>query len=259
MNNDTLRVSILGSVEVTRSGETLRLSGSGQRAVLAALAHQHGLVVPTGRLIEALWDSAHPRTARTKVQSLVSALRVALGYDIRDADSPLQTIRPGYVLRTDKVLVDATEFGRLLALAREADEPAAATVLLGDALALWRGPAVDGLRSASLRSVAGVLDGQRLLAIEAKADADMALGRHATVIAELAGWVDAYPLRERLRELLMQALHLHGCRANALHLYRAGQLVMRRELGLEPSARLQSVYRAVLADDRLASTAAIRG
>jgi DNA-binding SARP family transcriptional activator len=70
------------------------------------------------------------------------------------------------------------------------------------------------------------------------------------VISEVSGWVDAYPFRERLRGLLMQALHQHGCRADALRLYRAGQQAMRGDLGLEPSARLQSLYHSILSDAR---------
>jgi DNA-binding SARP family transcriptional activator len=129
-------------------------------------------------------------------------------------------------------------------------------MLLGEALALWRGPACTGLNSAALRAMARRLDGQRLLVIEDKAEADLTLGRYGTVISELAAWLDANPLRERLRGLLMQALHHNGCRADALRLYPAGRLAMRRELGIEPSAWLQSVYRAILADTRPAQAGA---
>jgi DNA-binding SARP family transcriptional activator len=248
VKDDATRVSVLGPVEASGAGRPVRLSGSGQPAVLAALAAQHGTVVPVASLVEIVWGAAPPPTARTKIQSHVSALRLALGCDIHDADSPLHTIPPGYVLSADRARVDATDFGGLLARARQASEPAAAAALLGEALALWRGPAFTGLSSPALRAAASVLDGRRLLAIEDKAAADLALRRCGTVISEIAGWVDAYPLRERLRGLLMQALHQHGCRADALRLYLAGRQAMRRELGVEPSVRLQSLYHSILSD-----------
>jgi DNA-binding SARP family transcriptional activator len=243
-----MRVSVLGPVEISNGGLPVRLSGRGQRTVLSALAAQHGTVVPVSRLIEALWGAAPPPTARTKIQSHVSGLRLALGSDVRDASGPLHTIRPGYMLSADRSALDATEFADLLARSRQAGQPAVVSALLRDALALWRGPAFTCIASPVIRTAARNLDRQRLLAVEAKADADLSLGHYDTVASELSGWLDAHPLRERLRGLLMRALHQGGCRADALGVYRAGQQVMLHELGLEPSSQLQSLYREIIAD-----------
>jgi DNA-binding SARP family transcriptional activator len=248
-----MRVCVLGPIEVIRDSRPASLSGPGQRTVLAALAAEHGSVVPVTRLFEALWGDAPPPTARTKVQSHVCALRLALGQEVHDANSPLLTIRPGYVLSADRASVDATEFADLTARARRADNAATTARMLGEALALWRGPAFAGLDSPVLRAAGRLLDEQRALAVEAKAVADLALGRYDDMVAELPAWVASYPFRERLRALLMVALHQHGCRADALRLYQAGQQRMHRELGLEPSSRLRSVYHAILADTRTAA------
>jgi DNA-binding SARP family transcriptional activator len=183
----------------------------------------------------------------------VSALRLALGQEVRDADSLLQTIRPGYVLSADRASVDATEFAGLMTRARQAKDAPTATRMLGEALALWRGPAFAGLDSPVLRAAGKLLNEQRVLAVEAKASTDLGLGHFDVVVADLPRWLDHYPFRERLRALLMVALHQHGCRADALRLYRAGQQRMLRELGLQPSSRLQSVYHAILADARPAA------
>jgi DNA-binding SARP family transcriptional activator len=245
-----MRVCVLGSIEVTDGGRPVRLSGPGQRTVLAALAAEHGMVVPLARLFEALWGGTPPPTARTKVQSHMSALRLALGWQVRDGDSPLQTIRPGYVLSADLASVDATEFGDLMTRARQAQDAAVTARMLGEALALWRGPAFAGLDSPVLRAAGRLLDERRVLTVEAKASADLALDRFDVVVAELSAWVDCYPFRERLRALLMVALHQHGCRADALRLYRAGEQRMLHELGLQPSGQLRSLYHAILADAR---------
>ncbi|HTU72335.1 MAG TPA: BTAD domain-containing putative transcriptional regulator [Trebonia sp.] len=245
-----MRVCVLGPIEVTDGGRPVRLSGLGQRTVLAALAAEHGMVVPLTRLFEALWGGTPPPTARTKVQSHVSALRLALGRQVRDGDSPLQTIRPGYVLSADGASVDATEFADLMTRARQAQDATATARMLGEALALWRGPAFAGLDSPVMRAAGRLLDERRVLAVEEKAAADLSLDRFDLVVAELPGWVDSYPFRERLRALLMLALHQHGCRADALRLYRAGEQRMLHELGLQPSQRLRSLYHAILTDAR---------
>ena len=106
--------------------------------------------------------------------------------------------------------VDATEFGDLMTRARQAQDAAVTARMLGEALALWRGPAFAGLDSPVLRAAGRLLDERRVLTVEAKASADLALDRFDVVVAELSAWVDCYPFRERLRALLMVALHQHG-------------------------------------------------
>lgn len=254
-----MRVCVLGPIRVADDGRLVPLAGDGQRTVLAVLAAEQGAIVSVTRLFEALWGDTPPPSARTKVQSHVSALRLALGHEVRDGDSPLQTIRPGYVLSATGISVDATEFADLTARARQERDPATVARMLGEALALWRGPAFTGLDSVVLRATARVLDEQRVLAVETKASTDLALGRFDVVAAELPGWLDSYPFRERLRALLMVALHQHGCRADALRLYRAGRQRMLQELGLQPGSRLQAVYHAILADARPADGDAYAG
>jgi serine/threonine-protein kinase PknK len=61
--------------------------------------------------------------------------------------------------------------------------------------------------------VAGELDRLaelRLGALEERVDADLALGRHVELIAELESLVVAHPYRERLRGQLMVALYRSG-------------------------------------------------
>ena len=254
-----MRVCVLGPIEVISDGKPVSLSGPGQRTVLAVLAAEHGRVVPLTRLFEALGGDAPPPTARTKIQSHVSALRLALGQEVHDANSPLHTIRPGYVLSADQASVDATEFADLMTRAWQAKDAATTARVLGEALVLWRGHAFAGLDSPMLRAAGRLLDEQRVLAVEAKAAADLALGRFDAMVAELPRWVESYPFRERLRALLMVALHQHGCRADALRLYLTGQQRMHRELGLQPSSWLRSVYHAILADARPAVRKAYAG
>ena len=248
----SVQVRVLGSIEVARDGQASRLAGQGQRAVLGALALEQGRPVPVERLAEAIWQFSPPATSRTKIQAHVCALRRALGQPARGGCGPLLTTGPGYALCSECVQLDLAEFGRLTAKGRRAlasGEPGLAAELFADALALWRGAAFADAVSPALRSAAGPLAERRVLTVEAKAEADLALGCPEVVVAELSAWLAEMPLRELLRGQLMLALYRLGCRADALNIYRAGHRIMIAEVGLEPGPQLRSLHQRLLADD----------
>jgi DNA-binding SARP family transcriptional activator len=249
-----VRIEVLGPIKVTADGRAVQLAGQRQRALVAALTLELGNVVSVERLVDTLWDTDPPATARVKVQAHVCALRQAIGQDIGAADGPLVTRPPGYVLSRERVGLDLAEFDVLTAEAKQASEsrePRVASELFGAALAMWRGPAFADVRSPLIRSAAASLEDRRLLACEAKAEADLALGRSDRVAAELPQWLAAHPFRERMRGMLMLALYRLGCRADALTVYRDGHRLMVAELGLEPGPPLRALHQHILADDPL--------
>jgi DNA-binding SARP family transcriptional activator len=248
----SIRIDVLGPLEIIVNDRPIQLSGQRQRALLAALAMAMGKAVAVDSLVEVLWDTTPPVTARAKVQSHVSGLRAAIGHDVGGLEGPLLTRPPGYSLRSDGVELDLATFDTLTAQAEKAagaGHPAAAAELLGSALALWRGNAFADVESLLIRSSAAKLEERRLLAMEAKAEADIVLGRCNRVVAELSTWLDVYPFRERMRAMLMLALYRVGCRADALGRYRDGHQIMVAELGLEPGPHLRMLHRRILADD----------
>ena len=122
--------------------------------------------------------------------------------------------------------------------------------MLRRALELWQGPALADVPDAPFaRAEAARLDELRLGAIEDRIDADLALGRHSALVAELELQVLRHPMRERLRAQLMLALYRCGRQADALQAYRAGRRVLHDELGLEPGSRLRELEQAVLRHD----------
>jgi DNA-binding SARP family transcriptional activator len=247
-----VRIDVLGPIQLTAHGRAVRLAGQRQRALLAALTLEFGKVVPVDRLIDILWDVSPPPTARVKVQAHVCAVRQAIGHDGWAANGPLVTRPPGYVLRSEGIELDLAEFDALTTQANEASEsrqPAAAAELLGAALALWRGSAFADVTSPLIRSAADSLEDRRLLACEAKAEADLALGRCDRVVAELRQWLVSHPFRERMRAMLMLALYRLGCRADALAVYRDGHRLMVAEFGLDPGPPLRVLHQHILADD----------
>jgi DNA-binding SARP family transcriptional activator len=241
---------ILGPLEATEDGRGLPLGGQKQRAALALLLLHAGEVVSTDRLIDALWGEQPPRTAMTSLQNFISQLRKLLG------PQTLVTRAPGYSLLLEPDQLDADRFRRAVAEAREAG-PEERARLLGDALALWRGPPLqdftfDGFAQTEI----GRLEEQRLAALEDRLGAELELGRHAELVGELMSLVRDHPLRERFRAHLMLALYRAGRQADALEVYQGGRQALVDELGIEPSPTLKRLHGAILRqEDALEPTA----
>jgi tetratricopeptide (TPR) repeat protein len=145
--------------------------------------------------------------------------------------------------------VDAGRFDRLVAQARTA-KPGRAIELLGEALALWRGPALADVPSTRLRqNEAAALDERRLQAAELRTEAHLRLGRHQELITELRALTTANPLRERFWAQLMLALYRSDRQAEALTIYHQVRRLLADELGVEPSVELRDLHQSILTSD----------
>ncbi|HEY8407371.1 MAG TPA: AfsR/SARP family transcriptional regulator [Gaiellaceae bacterium] len=242
-----LEFSILGPLEAAEDGRVVRLGGPKQRAALAILLLSANRVVSVERLADDLYAGAPPVTAVTQVQRQVSELRKVLGA------AAIETRSPGYVLHVEPDGLDLDRFERWTheaAQARDRADHATAVELAAKALNLWRGaPLADVAYEPFAQTAIGRLEELRLAALEQRFDAELALGRHASVLAELEALVWDNPLRERLRGLLMLALYRAGRQADALEAYRAARALLVEELGIEPSRALVELHRAILAHD----------
>jgi len=234
----TIRYRLLGPLE--GPGE---LPGGKPRALLARLLLDAPRVVSVETLVDALWDEA-PSSAHKVVQVYVSQLRKALG------PRQIETRAPGYLLRVEPAEHDLGEFERLLAAAGDSADPGPRAELLRQALSLWRGPALAEFRSEPFaRGASRRLDELRLNALERRVEAELELGEHERLVAELEELVQAEPLRERFRQQLMLALYRSGRQPEALERYREGRRQLVEELGLEPSPALQQLEQAILRQD----------
>ncbi|MBD0330208.1 MAG: AfsR/SARP family transcriptional regulator [Thermoleophilia bacterium] len=228
------RFRILGPLEVEGVAS---LGGPKQRALLARLLLSRGRVVAKEQLVDDLWPGDPPETAAHALQVYVSALRRLLGRE------RLRAEHGGYRLDASPDEVDAERFERLVrsgARLLERGDAAAARSLLERALALWRGPALGGVGE-SFHADRARLDTERLAALEQRIEADLALGRHEPLVAELEALVAEHPLRESFRRQLMLALYRSGRQADALDVYRAARRTLRAELGLEPGPELRAL------------------
>jgi predicted ATPase/DNA-binding SARP family transcriptional activator len=235
---------VLGPVEAVRDGDRLRLGGPRQRALLALLLLQPARPISVDRLVEELWHGDPPRGGERTLRVSVSRLRSALG------DDAIVARAPGYALDVEADRVDAARFERLLREGREALRRGAAgraADRLGAALALWRGPALADVADAgALAAEARRLDELRLVCSEQRIEAELALGRHAELVAELERLVAEQPLREGFWRRLVIALYRSERQADALAAYRRARTLLAEELGLEPSEELRALERAVL-------------
>jgi YVTN family beta-propeller protein len=238
---------ILGSLEALDGEREIPLGGRRQRAVLAILLIQRRHAVSIDRMVDLLWGERPPDTATKTIQVYVSRLRRELG------DGLILTRGGGYMLDVEPEQVDANRFESLVAQARDdltRGAPEAAGQRLRDALGLWRGPALaDFSYDEFARDEIDRLEELRLETLEERIEADLALGRHAELVAELEGLVRENPTRERLRGQLMLALYRSGRQAEALETYRLAQRALDEQLGLEPGPELRELEGAILAQD----------
>jgi DNA-binding SARP family transcriptional activator len=246
-SSDVDEFRLLGPLEVLVDGKPLRIAAAKPRALLAVLLLNRNRVVPTERLVDELWGEEAPARATKTLQVYVSQLRKALGPE------RLVTRPPGYELRIGEGELDVERFETLAAAAREqlsAGDLQAAVAGLREALGLWRGPALREFRSEPFADAAAArLDDLRLAAVEDRLHAELDAGATAEVIPELEELVDAEPLRERPRELLMLALYRSGRQADALDLYRRTREHYVNELGIDPGPALRELEQAVLRQD----------
>ena len=249
-----LEFRILGPLEVADDGRVLPLGGTRQRALLAILLLHADEVVSSDRLIEDLWGDNPPETRTKALHVAVSQLRKVLDQRNGAGSTGFVVTRPpGYMLRIDGAEFDLHRFQRLVdeaERARSEGQSAIASTTLREALALWRGrPLADiAYHDFAQRAIAR-LEESRLTALEDLIDSDLALGRHANLIAELEGLVEEHPLRERLRGQLMLALYRSGRQAEALRVYQETRSHLVDQLGIEPGVDLQRLEKNILAQE----------
>jgi DNA-binding SARP family transcriptional activator len=213
-------------------------------------------VVAVERLVDAVWDTAPPSTAKEQIRICVSSIRRKL--IAGGVPNTIITRPPGYFIQCTKENLDLLAFESFVSSGR-ADAVrhryAEAVDAFGQALALWRGSPLAGVNSRLIESIGVGFDERRLAVTEEYVAAQLRLddgqepARQHELISELGELVAANPFREQLRAQLMIALHRTGRRAEALETYRSGRQLFVEKLGLEPGRELVRVEQAILCGD----------
>ncbi len=253
-------IGILGSLAVGERGVSITPTAPKPRQVLALLALHADQVVTVGTLTEELWGAAPPRSARPTLQTYILQLREHIACALRQgegggagqrcAKDVLLTVPGGYLLKGGQGASDLRDFERLAGLgyrAMDAGDYAGAAARLSEALELWSGPALADVHAGvHLATEIRRLEESRLCALDQRIEADLRLGRHRELLAELTVLVSRYPTHESLCGQYMLALHRSGRRGEALNAYRQLRARLVRSLGLEPSAALAKLQRSIL-------------
>lgn len=236
---EALRVEVLGPIRVLdATGQDLTPDGPRQRRLLALLVLRRGQPVSADTAIDALWPEQPPRDPTAALHTQVFRLRRRL------PEGLIESLEDGYRLAAERVELDADALRASLA----EDALAVDTGAVADLLRRWHGPAYPELADVDAgQQEAQRLEELRVRAREAVAARRLALGAADEAIAELVALVDDEPLRERPRELLMQALAATGRRAEALRVFDDLRRRLGEELGIEPSSALAAQHAELLA------------
>jgi DNA-binding SARP family transcriptional activator len=246
-----VRFDLLGPVTLTvDDGAQVALGGPRRRALLAMLLLHANDSVSTDALAEVVWDGTPPPGFVTAMRTHVMRLRQAIG---PEAAARISTRSSGYQIRLDEKELDVLEFEALCreaGVAMRARSWAQVSNNVTQALALWRfRPLADVASRTLLDAWIPRLEGLHLQAREWRIEAELQLGHHEQILAEVGQLAAQHPLRENVHGQLMRALARCGRRAQALDVYRDTRRTLIAELGVEPGTELRRLHELILAGE----------
>ncbi len=261
-----MELGVLGPLAAGEAGRSFVPSAAKSRKVLALLIVNANRFVSIAAFQRELWGDDPPRSALTTLQTYILQLRKLIG-DALPAGGPgakdvLVTQPMGYMLVAPAGALDADVFGGLCRQARQArtvGDFVQASILLNEALDLWRGEPLAGVEIGPVLECQVLrLEESRMTALEQRIEADIALGDHHETLSELVALTSEHPHNENLHALLMEALYRSGRRGQALEVYQDCRRKLADGLGLEPSQRLRVLQQHILSG-RLSSDAPAAG
>lgn len=247
-----MRYEILGKVRTVDGAGPAAMSAPKANLLLSLLIARAGQVVTFEQIIAEMWGGSEPRRAQTAIHVYIYKIRRFLERPDRP-DLPVSTHPNGYVLTLGPDELDLHQFlglledGRTRARASRFEEASAA---LRAGLAMWRGPAFEGLAwGPVVGTFAAWAEESRLECLELLVECDLMTGRHHEQVRSLFELTAAHPLREGFYRQLMLALYRSHRQADALAVYQRARATLKKELGLEPCRVLRDLQQAILSGD----------
>jgi predicted ATPase/DNA-binding SARP family transcriptional activator len=238
---------VLGQLRVGGPGHERTPTGQRARDVLAVLLARRDQSVDPLVLLDLVWGEESLPLDVSVVHTVVARLRRTLGSE------EIETTGRGYRLRPGSV--DETGFADLVEQAQRlrTGNPDRSIELFREGLALWRADrayadVTDHLVSAEVAR----LGEWRSSATQGLAELLLEQG-HREAVGELIRLTDAFivrePLHERAHELHMLGLWRAGRQAEALATYERYRVMLRDELGVDPSASTMRLHGQMLTQD----------
>lgn len=226
-----VRVLILGPFRVERDGEEVRIPARKDRAMLAEVARRGRM--PRDEAIALLWPDSDEARARDSLRHSLWRLRSALGDDVVSSDG--DELRIGGHVQVDlRELETAVAAGTVAELAR--------------AVALYRGDLAKELEAADAEAERTRSRG--LVADAARRAASALLPEDpAEAIAVARAALRHDPYREDLHRIVYEGLARSGDRAALSAEHRRVTALLRRELGVEPSAETRALYARLVTNE----------
>jgi DNA-binding SARP family transcriptional activator len=243
-----LALRLLGVIDVRVHGVPLpRLRSRKGQWLLALLALRAGREMERLSLVATLWPESAAAPALANLRSSLKDLRQALGEEASRLHSPTAST---LALDLSGAEVDVLLFDKAI----ERGDPTS----LEQAVALYRGPLLDGCTEEWALQEREAREQAHLMALETLAD--HALVHHNPAAAErfLRRAVATDPFRESAQRALMRALADGGNPAAALLAYRELCLLLRRELNTEPDPETAALFQSLRSCTKQAALGAHR-
>ena len=236
-------------------GTVISLGSRKQRAVLAVLLVNRNRAVGSDELISAVWENRPPTNVRSALHTYMSNLRRLITSSDFDARAVLASAPPGYRLS----LPDSDfDLGRFVTSSASGFRASAngqfdqASRSFAEALAEWRGPALDDLRDFTFfEAFATALAEDRLTTQIGHAEAEIACGRSRSIVNTLEALTAEHPYHEPLWAQLVTAYYLAERQSSALDAYHRLRSALAEDLGIDPGPTVQALYEKVLRQERL--------
>lgn len=250
-----VEIKVLGPLEVSVGGVSIVPTASKPSQLLAMLALNAGHVVTLASLTEEIWGYQPPRSGVPTLHTYILKLRRKLQHALADegnltSKDILITRRSGYLLDLEPGDVDAVRYERLSVAGRRAvneGDHERASRTLGEALRLWRGPALADVPTGPQLAIEAMrLEENRLGDLHLRLEADLRLGRHHQLLGELATVCARHPMLENFCAQHMVALYRSGRQSQALEAYLRLRTSMVEQLGVEPSLRVRQLHHGIL-------------
>ncbi len=253
----TLKISLLGPLQVQVGQATAEFRTDAQRALLAYLAVHQGVPQRRDTLAGLLSPDRADQEALTYLRNRLALLRREIG---DDAATPpwLEVDRKQIALRAgDDIVIDIIQFERSLALAaahphRQLAGCPSCLEQLQAAVDLVRGELLAGLNFPSDTWEAWLLaqrehvQQRALAAMTRLREARLARGEWAAALAIAQRQLSLEPWLEAAHRALMQAHYHLGDRNAALAQYEQCQQVLRDELGVAPESETRRLRQLIL-------------